>query len=244
MKRDGVEKPINLCRSAWAGSQKYGALVWSGDIDSTFKSLKENINAGLNMAMSGITWWTTDIGGFHGGKIDDPEFRELIIRWFQYGVFCPVCRLHGNRVHPSHGDGYIEPISDPRNETGSDNEIWSFGEEVYKILKEQVNLRISLKDYIKKCSEDSHKEGRPMMVPLFYDYSSDENVYNVEHQFMFGSDYLVAPVVEYKARSRKVYLPSGYKWEHMHSKKIYDGGIFIEIEAPLNEIPVFKILEN
>ena len=97
MKAEGQENVINLLRCAWAGSQKYGALVWSGDIHSSFSSLRNQLAAGLNMGLAGIPWWTTDIGGFHGGNPADPEFRELLIRWFEYGTFCPVMRLHGYR---------------------------------------------------------------------------------------------------------------------------------------------------
>ena len=97
MKAAGQKNIINLLRCAWAGSQKYGALVWSGDIDSSFEALRNQFAAGLNMGLAGIPWWTTDIGGFHNGNINDPNFRELLVRWFQYGVFCPVCRLHGYR---------------------------------------------------------------------------------------------------------------------------------------------------
>ena len=97
MKEEGVENPINLIRCAWAGSQKYGALAWSGDVPSTFTQLRNQITAGLNMGLAGITWWTADIGGFHGGNIHDPAFHELLIRWFQFGTFCPVMRLHGDR---------------------------------------------------------------------------------------------------------------------------------------------------
>ncbi|NLJ96095.1 MAG: DUF4968 domain-containing protein, partial [Clostridiales bacterium] len=108
MKEEGQENIINLLRCAWAGSQRYGALVWSGDIDSSFSSLRNQLAAGLNMGLAGITWWTTDIGGFHGGNPDDPAFRECIIRWFQYGTFCPVFRLHGDR----------EPHSEPLGSSG------------------------------------------------------------------------------------------------------------------------------
>ena len=97
LKQSGVEQPINLLRCAWAGSQRYGALVWSGDIDTTFRSFREQFTSGLSMAMSGIPWWTSDIGGFHGGDQNDPNFRELLVRWFQFGAFCPVFRLHGDR---------------------------------------------------------------------------------------------------------------------------------------------------
>ena len=93
----GQKQVINLLRCAWAGSQKYGALVWSGDIDTTFRSLRNQFAAGLNMGLAGIPWWTTDIGGFHGGNPDDPQYREVLVRWFEYGAFCPVFRLHGFR---------------------------------------------------------------------------------------------------------------------------------------------------
>lgn len=103
MKAEGQENIINLLRCAWAGSQKYGALVWSGDIHSSFSSLRNQLAAGLNMGLAGIPWWTTDIGGFHGGDPKDPKFQELLVRWFEYGTFCPVMRLHG----------YREPLKEP-----------------------------------------------------------------------------------------------------------------------------------
>ena len=98
MKAEGQKNVINLLRCAWAGSQRYGALVWSGDIDCTFDALRRQLAAGLNMGIAGIPWWTTDIGGFDGGDPDDPAYRELLIRWFQWGAFCPVFRLHGHRI--------------------------------------------------------------------------------------------------------------------------------------------------
>jgi alpha-D-xyloside xylohydrolase len=104
----GEKEVLTLCRSAWAGSQRYGAAVWSGDIPSTFESFRVQVRAGLNMAMSGIPWWGTDIGGFFGGDPDDPAFRELLVRWFQYGVFSPLFRLHGEprpqRAHEPRDD--------------------------------------------------------------------------------------------------------------------------------------------
>ena len=98
MQAEGQSNVINLLRCAWAGSQRYGALVWSGDIDCTFLTLRRQLAAGLNMGIAGIPWWTTDIGGFEGGDPDDPAYRELFIRWFQWGAFCPVFRLHGHRI--------------------------------------------------------------------------------------------------------------------------------------------------
>lgn len=101
----GQTQIVNLLRCAWAGSQKFGALVWSGDIASSWSSFRYQLCAGLNMGIAGIPWWTTDIGGFHGGNPKDEAFRELFVGWFQWGAFCPVMRLHGDREpkQPQHG---------------------------------------------------------------------------------------------------------------------------------------------
>ena len=117
-----METAVNLIRCAWAGSQRYGALVWSGDIHSDWETFRKQLCAGLNMGIAGIPWWTTDIGGFSGGNPNDPAFRQLLVRWFQWGTFCPVMRLHGDRVPQTpltHSDG------SPTMPTGADNEIWS-----------------------------------------------------------------------------------------------------------------------
>ena len=145
MTAEGQENVINLLRCAWAGSQKYGALVWSGDIHSSFSSLRNQVAAGLNMGIAGIPWFTTDIGGFHGGNPDDPAFRELLIRWFEYGTFCPVMRLHGDREPhkpPMGSEGGAACVS------GADNEVWSFGDEAYEILCGYLVLREKMKPYI------------------------------------------------------------------------------------------------
>lgn len=105
MKKEGIENPLNLVRCAWAGSQRYGALVWSGDVPSTFTYLRYQLTAGLNMGLAGIAWWTADIGGFHGANVHDPAFHELLMRWFQFGAFCPVMRLHGDR------DPHYKPLA-------------------------------------------------------------------------------------------------------------------------------------
>jgi alpha-D-xyloside xylohydrolase len=119
MRAEGEEEIVTLCRAAWAGSQRYGVAVWSGDIPSTFEALRVQVTTGLNMAMSGIPWWNTDVGGFHGGDIRSPSFRELIVRWFQYGVFTPILRLHGHRL-PA-----LARLPD-KGFTGGPNEVWSF----------------------------------------------------------------------------------------------------------------------
>lgn len=236
MKEEGQENIINLLRCAWAGSQRYGALVWSGDIDSSFESLRNQFAAGLNMGLAGIPWWTTDIGGFHGGNPDDPNFRECIIRWFEYGVFCPVFRLHGDR----------EPHSKPLGtsggglcESGAANEVWSYGEEAYEIFKKYMFIRERMKPYITQIMKEAHEKGTPVMRPLFYDFSQDKLCFDIEDQYMFGPDVLVAPILHKGDISRKVYLPIGAKWKDANSGQIFNGGQWINYDAPLEIIPLF-----
>jgi len=227
MKEAGESEIILLSRSGWAGSQRYGALIWSGDISSTFEALRYQVKAGLNMAMSGIPWWTTDIGGFHGGNPDDPVFRELVVRWFQYGVFCPVFRLHGHR-HPVKGV------------IGGPNEVWSFGEEAYEIIKDQLELREKLRQYVMDQMREAHLTGAPVMRPLFYDFPEDEQCYMIDDQYMFGSKIMVAPVLQLGERERLLYLPAGSKWRNAVTGKNYHGGIWITVDAPLDRIPYFN----
>ena len=236
MKAEGQENIINLLRCAWAGSQKYGALVWSGDIHSSFSSLRNQLAAGLNMGLAGIPWWTTDIGGFHGGDPKDPKFQELLVRWFEYGTFCPVMRLHG----------YREPLKEPMGKeggaacvSGADNEVWSFGEEAYEICKKYLALRESMKPYITELMEAAHEKGTPVMRTLFYDFPKDSKCWEIEDQYMFGPDVLVAPVTYADMRKRTIYLPEGSLWTNFDTEEIYEGGQVIEVDAPLSQIPVF-----
>jgi len=231
----GEREIVNLARCAWLGSQRLGAVVWSGDIPSTFDSLRKQVKAGLNMAVCGIPWWTTDIGGFYGGDPQDPSFRELLVRWFQFGVFCPIFRLHGFRL-PNPPNPHSCP---PEELTGGPNEVWSFGEEVYEILKELLFLRERLKPYIIEEMCKAHEEGIPLMRPLFFDFPEDCETYGVEDEYMFGPQLLVAPVVEEGARQRKVYLPKGAQWSDAYNGTTYQGGQWIEVEAPLSRIPLF-----
>lgn len=237
MKVEGQEQVINLLRCAWAGSQKYGALVWSGDIHSSFASLQNQLAAGLNMGLAGIPWWTTDIGGFHGGNPDDPAFRELLIRWFEYGTFCPVMRLHG----------YREPLKEPMGQeggaacvSGADNEVWSFGEEAYGICRKYLALREQMKPYITRMMEMAHKKGTPPMRPLFYDFPEDGICWEIENEYLFGDELLIAPVLYERQRQREVYLPKGTDWTDIWTKEKYKGGQTIRAEAPLDAIPVFS----
>lgn len=235
MKSVGEADFVFLIRAAWHGTQRFRVIVWSGDIPSTFDSLRRQIKAGLNMALCGITWWTTDIGGFWGGDPKDPEFQELMVRWFQYGAFCPIFRLHGFRLP------YPEDMNrcPPHELTGGPNEVWSFGDRAYEIMRKFLFVREKLKPYIieqmKKCCE----EGIPLMRPLFFDFPEDETTYEIEDEYMFGSEILVAPVYERGAKSRKIYLPKGVEWVDAWTDEIQQGGRWIERETPLDIIPVY-----
>ena len=236
MTAEGQENVINLLRCAWAGSQRYGALVWSGDIKSSFDSMKNQLAAGLNMGIAGIPWWTTDNGGFFGANIGDPAFHELLIRWFQYGCFCPVMRMHGYRwpLQPQYGTtGGATCVS------GAPNEVWSFGPEVETILSKYLFLRERMKPYITGLMEQAHEKGTPVMRPLFYDFPEDQKVWEVEDQYLFGPDVLVKPVTEAGCRSVSVYLPAGADWTNAWTGRRYPGGQTVTVDAPLDQIPLF-----
>ena len=238
MKSIGRDDIVTLSRAAYTGCQKYGALVWSGDIESTFESLTEQIKSGLNMSMCGIPWWNTDIGGFYGGDTTTEYYRELIVRWFQYGVFCPVMRVHGVRQ----GQDISRDMKEP---TGADNEVWSFGEENTPILSELVKLRYRLIPYISKQMDYASDAGIPVMRPMFMNYPKDPVCYETGDQYMFGDDILVAPISVKGMTSRKVYLPEG-KWIAVNrcyvnrdELKVIDGGQWILANAQIDEFIVY-----
>ncbi len=230
MKQAGMSEVLNLCRSTWAGGQRYGAAVWSGDIPSSFGCLRRQIRSGLNMALSGIPWWTTDIGGFTGGRIDDPEFRELLVRWFQFGAFSPIFRLHGCRYSSD---------ANMHTGTGADNEVWSFGEEAYGILVKYLGIREKFRPYLDAVFAEVAANGGAIMRPLLYDFPDDEAAWDVEDQYMLGADYLVAPVLEYKKRERPVYFPKRIDWIDLWTGATHSGGATAVVEAPLDRIPLF-----
>lgn len=236
MQRQGQENIVNLLRCAWAGSQKYGALVWSGDIASSFESMRNQLAAGLNMGLAGIPWWTTDIGGFHGGDPNDPAFRELFVRWFQWGTFCPVMRLHGDR-EPRQPQFGITGGATCRS--GAANEVWSYGEEVYGICKKYMELRERMRPYTRKLMEEAHRKGTPVMRTLFYEYPEDINCWSVEDEYFYGSDVLVAPILYASQIRRRVYLPGNVVWIEYATKKEYAGDNWIEVDVTIEDTPVF-----
>ncbi|MGK7393579.1 MAG: TIM-barrel domain-containing protein [Candidatus Cyclobacteriaceae bacterium M3_2C_046] len=225
LKEVSENRVVILTRSAFLGQQKFGTIVWSGDIGTDFNTLKKQIPTGLNFCMTGIPYWNTDIGGYTGGDPNDPDYQEVFVRWFQYGSFTPFFRAHGRR-HPM--------------ETRSgENEIWSYGPKNQEILTRYVNLRYRLLPYIYTLSHRVSNEGYTMMRSLIFDFMADKNTHKINDQFMFGDNILVCPVVEAGAEKRDVYLPKGVQWFDFWTGEKYDGGKIIEANAPLETIPLY-----
>lgn len=229
-----TESVVNLLRCAWVGSAKLGALVWSGDIASSWPTFRNQLAAGLNMGLAGISWWTTDIGGFHGGDPSNEAFRELFVRWFQWGAFCPVMRLHGDR-DPKRGK---HPSS-----SGADNEVWSYGEDVYKICKKYLEIREKLRPYTRRLMQEASDRGSPVMRTLFYEFPKDSQSWEIHDQYMYGDTYLCCPVLFAGTTSMSVYLPplgSGEKWVDFYNEtKAHEGGQKLEVSCPMDQMPVF-----
>ena len=232
-------QPVNLLRSGWAGSQKYGNVLWSGDVPSSWEALRDQVVAGQSIGIAGIPWWNTDIGGFMEGNVNDPDFLQLLIRWYEWAVFTPIMRLHGDRepftIPPlddrDWGGGYLH--------TGQPTEMWALGDDIFRIMKEGYDLRKQLKPYLKRLFKEAHENGSPLMRPMFYEYPEDPKGWELSDQYMFGPDYLVAPILHPDTFVRNVYLPGG-QWEDIHTGDTFPGGRVLRVPAPLNYIPVFK----
>lgn len=238
MKREGKEEIVNLIRCAWAGSQKLGVVVWSGDVHSSFEAMRIQMQAGLSMGISGIAWWCSDIGGFLGGQPEKKEFRELLIRWFQWSVFSPILRLHGARqpfikLEASIVDGVRQFTS------GQDNELWSYGKETFVILKKYLKLREKLKKYLEQLMEEAHRTGIPLMRTMFFEFPDEKRCWEIEDQYMFGKDILVAPILEQGQIQRTVYLPKETDWFDCMTGEFQKGGQKIAKEVPIDKIAVF-----
>ena len=230
---------VNLLRSAWAGSQKYGNVVWSGDVPSSFEAFYDQVQCGLNMGMAGIAWWTTDIGGFMTDDVNDPDFRQLLIRWYQFAVYSAVLRMHGDR------GPFNIPALDDRNfgggylHTGQSTEIWSYGEDNFKIMKDYLELRYSMKDYIKSLFDEAAENGSPLLRTMFYEFPEDKKCWELQDQYMFGAKYLVAPIFQLNQFQREVYLPAG-QWKLTSDGTVYEGGQTVTVDAPIEYMPVFE----
>ena len=208
-----------LTRSAFLGQQRVGATVWSGDVYGTYWGLNHQVPAGLNFALSGAPYWTTDIGGYwppHEDPIADPAFQELYARWFEYGTFCPIFRTHGHRPH---------------------NELWSF-DKVEPILVNYDKLRYRLMPYIYSLGWKVTSEDYTIQRPLVMDWRTDPKTWNLGDEFMFGPSILVNPVLKADTTKRNVYLPDA-AWYDFWTGKSLTGGQEIEADAPLDRIPLF-----
>jgi alpha-D-xyloside xylohydrolase len=233
-----------LTRSAFAGQQRYGANTWSGDITSSWETLRNQVPTGLNFSLSGIPYWNSDIGGFFLGsfhkKLEDPEYRELYARWVAFGTFCPMMRSHG---------------------TDAPREIYQFGSKgskVYDAIEKFIHLRYSLLPYIYSTSWDVTANQSSMMRALVMDFVKDHRSWNVSNEYMFGRSLLVTPVTQAQylkkvvngkdttwgedfivKKSTAVYLPAGTSWFDFWTGEQVAGGSTIEKETPLDIIPLY-----
>ena len=236
----GSRRVMILARAAYLGAQRNGTVFWSSDIQSTWDMLGRSIPAGLNFTASGMPYWDTDIGGFSSPQIPPgyhaahkplvdgsgarevighyEDYPELFVRWFEWGAFQPVMRAHGERMH---------------------NEVWSYGDQAEVILSKYLRLRYRLLPYIYSLAYRTYQTGAPFMRALFMDFPKDANVANIGDEYMFGPAFLVAPVTEQGATSRKVYLPSGCDWYNFWTNERLHGGQTVKVAAPIDTLPLF-----
>ncbi len=226
-----------LTRSGFAGLQRYSTATWSGDIATRWEDMKAQISAGLNFAVSGIPYWTMDIGGFcvenryvAGEKewrkrgtenADYREWRELNTRWYQFGAFCPLFRAHGQ--YPYREVWHIAPEGHP----------------AYNSILYYIKLRYNLMPYIYSLAGMTHFSDYTIMRPLVMDFASDTEVNSIGDQYMFGPALMVAPVYEYGARERDVYFPDGCNWYDFYTGRFIAGGQQLACNAPYERIPLF-----
>lgn len=219
------KRVVILTRSAYAGQQRNSAITWSGDIRGDWKTFANQIPAGLNFSLSGIPYWNTDIGGFFGGKTSDPKYQELFDRWFQFGAFCPMFRVHG---------------------TGQPKEFWRWDDRTQAAWKNAVDLRYQLLPYIYSTSWKVTHDGYTMMRPLVMDFPTDNTALMVKDQFLFGPDLMPCPVTQPNVTTREVYLPAtpgnspqSPLWFDFYTNKTFPAGTHITADAPVERIPLF-----
>lgn len=219
-----------LTRSAFAGSQRFAASVWSGDIGARWEDMGTQISAGLNYSLSGLPYWTMDIGGFatetRYNKVpmlekDEEEWRELQTRWYQWGSFLPLFRSHGQF-----------PVRELYNIAPADHTA-------YKSMLYYNQLRYRLIPYSYSLAGAAYHTDYTIMRGLVMDFATDKNTWKIGDQFMFGPSLIINPVYSYKALSRTVYLPAGQGWYDLYSGKYYNGGENIIADAPYERVPVF-----
>jgi len=204
-----------LSRSAFAGSQRYGVALWSGDVDMTFAALRKQVTVGLNTGLAGFPLWGSDIGGFgFGGKCSP----ELYARWFQFGAFCPLCRPHGDQAE----------LREP----------WQFGPQIEAICLKYLRLRYRMLPYTYTALRQACVSGIPIMRALVLEFPHDPAVLNISDEYLFGSEVLVAPIVDEGATQREVYLPAG-GWTDFWNETTYTGPRWVQVKAPLDTLPLF-----
>jgi alpha-D-xyloside xylohydrolase len=225
---DPDKRVFLLTRSGFAGSQRYAASIWSGDIASRWEDMKAQISAGLNFSLSGLPYWTMDIGGFsvepryrEPNETDLAEWCELMTRWYQFGAFVPLFRAHGEF-----------PFREMFNTAPE-------GHPAYNSMLYYDKLRYRLLPYIYTLAGDAYHKNATIMRGLVMDFGADAAVKNRGDEYMFGPSLLINPVYTYKAVNRNVYLPAGQGWYDLYTGKYYDGGKSINANAPYERMPVF-----
>jgi len=227
-KADPDKRVFILTRSAFAGSQRYAAATWSGDIAANWQDFKTQISAGLNFSLSGIPYWTTDIGGFSverkfenakGEELE--EWRERMTRWFQFGAFSPLFRAHGQ--YPFREMFNVAPDNHP----------------AYKTMLYYDKLRYQLMPYIYSVTGKIYFDDYTLMRALVMDFPNDKNVVGIGTQYMFGPSILVSPVTQYKEKSWKVYPPAGTNWYDLHTGKFHEGGLTFYETTSIETMPLY-----
>ena len=214
-----AKRPYILTRSSFVGQQRYAATTWNGDVSPDWDTYRKEIPAGLNYCMTGLPYWTVDIGGFVPYQFaDSPEYPELLVRWYQYGTFLPILRVHGCRK----------------------TEFWNYDSNTVNLLTKYTNLRYRLMPYIYSLGAKVTFNDFTIYRALVMDFRNDANVYDIKDQFMFGNEFLVTPVIEQNAHSRKVYLPKTEGgWIDFWTGIKYEPNQTIDAAAPLETIPLF-----
>lgn len=210
-----------LTRSAFAGQQRFGTINWSGDIGGTWPSFRTQIVAGLNYSLTGMPFWTTDIGGFfRPGKSQytDSKYHDLLIRWFEWGTFNPIFRIHGYQ---------------------SNTEPWNYGDTVESEMRTMLDLRYQLMPYIYSEAWQVSSKGSTIMRPLVMDFRGDTEAIDQHYEYMFGKSFLVAPVTEPNITEWDVYLPKSAQWYDFYTGREFNGGQTLKTAAPQDKIPVF-----
>ena len=219
------QRVVVLTRSAFAGQQRNSAVTWSGDIGANWKVFQAQVPAGLNFSMSGIPYWNTDIGGFAGiGNPSDPKYAEIFSRWFEYGSFCPMFRVHG---------------SAPQGGTGIGKEYWRFDPATQAIWRRYDDLRYRLMPYLYSVTWQVTHNGASILRPLMMDYASDKQALAIGDQYLYGPSIMVSPVTAQGARTRTVYLPGRAKWYDFWTGQTEAAGQSIDAPAPLDTTPLY-----